>query len=411
MQNISVKPNFNMNDIQNKNILMPNFNYNYNFNLGQMKPIDDPTKIDLYNNSLMIFDQLQNAYPNNSLSASEIYNTYNYSLKNLRENSKNLKLEDITKRTHFYFYLYNLINKKKCQKLDNEEYKCSFINTNMPFQPNNKKIQININNNLFNRAMMNNGIYAYNNKNGLLNNSMSTSSGSNMNNNFIFSFENNNNKNQFLEKKRNLDNTSSNENSILNNNNMNQSGTKKKKKKKNKNKNKNKNKKNAGKNGKNVVQEKQQEIICNNNNNNNAQDKNIKKKKESPMIQIENNDLKNKKLKQINRPNTNFNNNNETIEELSNTNSFEENIEEKKEIKLFQKDLKDYLKRTMSDTRKIEFFKNIVPESLNFMKNLFNKGNNNIQMNRDYPIYRNNLMEISLMIEHGGKIKIKSQLK
>ena len=408
MQNISVKPNFNMNDIQNKNILMPNFNYNYNFNLGQMKPIDDPTKIDLYNNSLMIFDHLQNAYPNNSLSASEIYNTYNYSLKNLRENSKNLKLEDITKRTHFYFYLYNLINKKKCQKLDNEEYKCSFINTNMPFQPNNKKIQININNNLFNRAMMNNGIYAYNNKNGLLNNSMSTSSGSNMNNNFIFSFENNNNKNQFLEKKRNLDNTSSNENSILNNNNMNQSGTKKKKKK---NKNKNKNKKNAGKNGKNVVQEKQQEIICNNNNNNNAQDKNIKKKKESPMIQIENNDLKNKKLKQINRPNTNFNNNNETIEELSNTNSFEENIEEKKEIKLFQKDLKDYLKRTMSDTRKIEFFKNIVPESLNFMKNLFNKGNNNIQMNRDYPIYRNNLMEISLMIEHGGKIKIKSQLK
>ena len=408
MQNISVKPNFNMNDIQNKNILMPNFNYNYNFNLGQMKPIDDPTKIDLYNNSLMIFDQLQNAYPNNSLSASEIYNTYNYSLKNLRENSKNLKLEDITKRTHFYFYLYNLINKKKCQKLDNEEYKCSFINTNMPFQPNNKKIQININNNLFNRAMMNNGIYAYNNKNGLLNNSMSTSSGSNTNNNFIFSFENNINKNQFLEKKRNLDNTSSNENSILNNNNMNQSGTKKKKKK---NKNKNKNKKNAGKNGKNVVQEKQQEIICNNNNNNNAQDKNIKKKKESPMIQIENNDLKNKKLKQINRPNTNFNNNNETIEELSNTNSFEENIEEKKEIKLFQKDLKDYLKRTMSDTRKIEFFKNIVPESLNFMKNLFNKGNNNIQMNRDYPIYRNNLMEISLMIEHGGKIKIKSQLK
>ena len=408
MQNISVKPNFNMNDIQNKNILMPNFNYNYNFNLGQMKPIDDPTKIDLYNNSLMIFDQLQNAYPNNSLGASEIYNTYNYSLKNLRENSKNLKLEDITKRTHFYFYLYNLINKKKCQKLDNEEYKCSFINTNMPFQPNNKKIQININNNLFNRAMMNNGIYAYNNKNGLLNNSMSTSSGSNTNNNFIFSFENNNNKNQFLEKKRILDNTSSNENSILNNNNMNQSGTKKKKKK---NKNKNKNKKNAGKNGKNVVQEKQQEIICNNNNNNNAQDKNIKKKKESPMIQIENNDLKNKKLKQINRPNTNFNNNNETIEELSNTNSFEENIEEKKEIKLFQKDLKDYLKRTMSDTRKIEFFKNIVPESLNFMKNLFNKGNNNIQMNRDYPIYRNNLMEISLMIEHGGKIKIKSQLK
>ena len=237
MQNISVKPNFNMNEIQNKNILMPNFNYNYNFNLGQLKPKDDPSEIDLYNNSLMIFNRLQNIYSNNTISAKEICNTYNYSLEDLKKKSEDLKLEDISKRAQFYFYLYNLINKKKCEKISNEEYKCIFKNTDMPFQPNNKKIQININNNLLNGALMNNGLYSFNNKNNnLFNNSMSTSAGSNINNNFLFSFDNNNkDKNQFLNNKRclaqnnsNFGNTPQCNNNM--NNNINQSSNKKKKK-------------------------------------------------------------------------------------------------------------------------------------------------------------------------------------
>ena len=103
MQNISVKPNFNMNDIQNKNILMPNFNYNYNFNLGQMKPIDDPTKIDLYNNSLMIFNRLQNIYSNNTISAKEICNTYNYSLEDLKKKIGRFKIRRYIKACSILF--------------------------------------------------------------------------------------------------------------------------------------------------------------------------------------------------------------------------------------------------------------------------------------------------------------------
>ena len=421
MQNISVKPNFNMNEIQNKNILMPNFNYNYNFNLGQLKPIDDPSKIDLYNNSLMIFDKLQNTYSNNTISANDIYNTYNYSLKNLKNNSEDLKLEDISKRAHFYFYLYNLINKKKCQKISDEEYKCNFLNTNIPFQPNNKKIQININNNLFNGTLMNNGLYTYNNNNNLLNNSMSTTSASNMTNNFLFSFDNNKDKNQFLNKKRNLvqnnlniGNTPQCNNNMNNNNNnnMNQPSNKKKKKKnrnKNRNKNKNKNKNNNVNKQKNEdSQVNHKDIInnnnTNNNNNNSNQDKinNLKKKKESPMIQLEKDDSKNKKLKQINKP-KNINSTNNNINN-NNHNSLVNN-KEQKELQLFEKDLKDYLKRTMSDIRKNTFFKNILPQSVKFMKNLFNK-DSDVQINQMYPIYRNTIAEISLKIEPGGRIKI-----
>ena len=421
MQNISVKPNFNMNEIQNKNILMPNFNYNYNFNLGQLKPKDDPSEIDLYNNSLMIFNRLQNIYSNNTISAKEICNTYNYSLEDLKKKSEDLKLEDISKRAQFYFYLYNLINKKKCEKISNEEYKCIFKNTDMPFQPNNKKIQININNNLLNGALMNNGLYSFNNKNNLFNNSMSTSAGSNINNNFLFSFDNNNkDKNQFLNNKRYLTQNNSNfgntpqSNNNMNNNNMNQSSNKKKKKK-NRNKNRNKNKNKNNNKQQNGGSQDNKDIINNSTNNNNninnntIQEKinNLKKKKESPMIQIEKDDLKIKKLKQINKPK----NNNSTNNSSNNNSNSLVDIKGKQELQFFEKDLKDYLKRTMSDIRKNAFFKNILHESINFMKNLFNK-DSNVQIDQKYPIYRNNIAEISLMIESGGRIKIcKNQLK
>ena len=439
MQNISVKPNFNMNEIQNKNILMPNFNYNYNFNLGQLKPKDDPSEIDLYNNSLMIFNRLQNIYSNNTISAKEICNTYNYSLEDLKKKSEDLKLEDISKRAQFYFYLYNLINKKKCEKISNEEYKCIFKNTDMPFQPNNKKIQININNplfnlnnlnsfykqtqqnnNLLNGALMNNGLYSFNNKNNLFNNSMSTSAGSNINNNFLFSFDNNNkDKNQFLNNKRclaqnnsNFGNTPQCNNNM--NNNINQSSNKKKKKK-NRNKNRNKNKNKNNNKQQNGGSQDNKDIINNSTNNNNninnntIQEKinNLKKKKESPMIQIEKDDLKIKKLKQINKPK----NNNSTNNSSNNNSNSLVDIKGKQELQFFEKDLKDYLKRTMSDIRKNAFFKNILHESINFMKNLFNK-DSNVQIDQKYPIYRNNIAEISLMIESGGRIKIcKNQLK
>ena len=291
----------------------------------------------------------------------------------------------------------------------------------MPFQPNNKKIQININNNLLNGALMNNGLYSFNNKNNLFNNSMSTSAGSNINNNFLFSFDNNNkDKNQFLNNKRCLAQNNSNFgntpqcNNNMNNNNMNQS-TNKKKKKKNRNKNRNKNKNKNNNKQQNGGSQDNKDIINNSTNNNNninnntIQEKinNLKKKKESPMIQIEKDDLKIKKLKQINKPK----NNNSTNNSSNNNSNSLVDIKGKQELQFFEKDLKDYLKRTMSDIRKNAFFKNILHESINFMKNLFNK-DSNVQIDQKYPIYRNNIAEISLMIESGGRIKIcKNQLK
>ena len=394
MQNFGLKPDFNMNDIQNKNILMPNFNYNYNFNLGQMKPLDQ-NKIDLYNTSLTLIDQLQNSYPNNSVTANEIYNIYNMSLQNLKESAKNNKLDDISKKAQFYYHLYNIINQKKCQYLEKEEYKCSFSNTNLPNQPNNKKIQININNNLFNGAILNNGFYTYANKNGLLNNNYNYNNticgslGHQFNKNICTLDDNDKDnestkskklnikeKNEFVGKKRNLDNKTVKE----------EPNNKQKKRENNLANNEKKNKPN-NKNKK--------------NNNNLVKDKN--KKKVSPMITIQKDGLKstNKQKKNMKKNNKNLKGKEEA--KFSWSNESEKREEEK--FMNFHKDLKDYLRRTISETRQNVFFSNVLPESLDIIKNLHKK-DINFQVNKLYPVYRNNKLELSLIIEPGGKIRI-----
>lgn len=75
----------------------------------------------------------------------------------------------------------------------------------------------------------------------------------------------------------------------------------------------------------------------------------------------------------------------------------------------FEKDLKDYLRRIISAKRQKKFFKNVLPESLEIVKKLFNK-NNNISPNIVLPIYKNDFLELSLIIEKGGKIKRKLSL-
>ena len=435
MKDIVLKPNFNMNDIQNKNILMPNFNYNYNFNLGQMKPINDQKIIDLYNNSKTIFDKLQNIYPNSSMNSNEIYGIYNYSLKKLKESSKENKLEDISKRAHFYFDLYNLINKKKIQHLSGYEYKCSFVNAYLPTQPNNKKIQININNNLFNGAIINNGYYPFNNQNGLLNNNMSNSmnsmnsmAGPNLCNNIIYTIDddfkindetmNTGDNNIFLGNKRNLEKSDLEDDTNFSSKDLNK--TKKKKKKKRKKKNKNNN--NFNSTNQILNQNKIPNQILNQNNN---QDKNQNhsinkqnKKKESPMLQIEKSELKKKKFKSINMPKNNLTNNkiheniiqkNNSVNDKRNNNQIrlrklEEENKLNEEFINFEKDLKDYLRKTISENRKVIFFNNILSDSRDVMENLFDS-KYNIQMNKLYPIYRDNKVELSLFVEPGGKIK------
>ena len=366
-----------MNEIQNKNILMPNFNYNYNFNLGQMKQID-PNKIDLYNTSLTLFDTIKNSTPNSTLNAKEVYSIYNMTLKGIKETCKNNKLEDISKKAQFYFTLYNIINQKKCQHLEKSEYKCSFINTNIPMLPNNKKIQININNNLFNGAILNPGMFSFNNKNGFLTNNYNNmflggfAPKFNNNNCYLFDDEkdnedtkskksNNMDKNEFIGKKRNIDN-----NAIDEENEVNSKDLKKPNKRNNKENN---------------------------------------KKKESSVLTNKQKEIKNKNINSNN--NNGFNNKN--YNNISNQNETQftwptDSEKEEEDFVNFERDLKDYLRRTISETRKNTFFGNILPESLTFVRSLFQKGSN-VQINKFYPIYRNNKIELSLIIEPGGKIR------
>ena len=70
----------------------------------------------------------------------------------------------------------------------------------------------------------------------------------------------------------------------------------------------------------------------------------------------------------------------------------------------FEKDLRDYLRRIISIKRQNKFFKNVLPESLEIVKKLFVK-NNNITPGIVLPIYKNDYLELSLVIENGGIIK------
>lgn len=396
MQNISFNPNFNMNDIQNKNILMPNFNYNYNFNLGQMKPIDQ-NKIDLYNSSLSIFDKLKNSTNNSTFNANEVYNIYNMSLINLKESCKTNKIQDISKKAQFYFNLYNLINKKKCEQIDKNEYKCSFINTTFPNQPNNKKIQININNPLFslnnnssiyrqnpcNNKLFNGGIlpgmYSFNNKNGftnnIYNNPFSGGQGIRFNNSNLY---------------------------IIDDNDINNEGTKSKKHDK-KDKDEFLGKKRNADN--NIISDDEQDFSSKELNNKNEKTKNNENNLNKKDISL-NKDKKDFKLNKNHNKENKFNNKTKNIQTKKEANFTWPIDSEKEEEELisFQKDLKDYLRKTISDKREIIFFNNILPESLNFVRNLFEK-DNNIKINKLYPIYRNSKVELSLIIEPGGKIK------
>ena len=93
-------------------------------------------------------------------------------------------------------------------------------------------------------------------------------------------------------------------------------------------------------------------------------------------------------------------NNNESRKEI---NLFE-GKEEEKEFREFEKDLKDYLRRTISEERKYIFFANIILESIHVILNLFKK-NNKLQINKVYPLYINKKVELSLIIGNEGKIK------
>jgi hypothetical protein len=119
-------------------------------------------------------------------------------------------------------------------------------------------------------------------------------------------------------------------------------------------------------------------------------------------------------INETNNTNTN-NNSNSNSEHKLEDNKFTESKPSEKILKMkmkdeefinFEKDLKDYLRRTISNKRQKIFFNNILPESLEIMQKLFVR-DNNVSTNIDFPIYRNDYLEVTLSIQQGGKIKKK----
>ena len=146
--------------------------------------------------------------------------------------------------------------------------------------------------------------------------------------------------------------------------------------------------------------------IESNNNKNNSKENNISKTNNS----LSNDLLKKIKAKSVTKvmikkeKDNSFNNsiNNENVNNNNQTET--NNDEEDEELKEFEKDLRDYLRRTISEERKYIFFGNIIPESLHVILNLFKK-NYKIIADKQFPLYRNKKVEISLYVEKGGKIK------
>ena len=100
------------------------------------------------------------------------------------------------------------------------------------------------------------------------------------------------------------------------------------------------------------------------------------------------------------RNNENINNN---IQNWKENKSIGED-EKDEELITFEKDLKDFLRRTISEERKYVFFANIIPESLHVLLNLFNK-TNKFKKSQLYPIFKGKKFQLSLYIEQGGKIR------
>ena len=73
------------------------------------------------------------------------------------------------------------------------------------------------------------------------------------------------------------------------------------------------------------------------------------------------------------------------------------------DYKNFKKNLSDYLERIIGENRKKVFFSKLLPESVEIMKGLLSK-KNNIIPGTLIPIYRNDYLELSLIIKNRGKI-------
>ena len=84
---------------------------------------------------------MKEIYPINTINATEIFRTYNYSLKELYTKSETMKIEDLTKKAHFYYDLFNLFNYKNETHLYRDRFKFWLTSTKFPLELAYKKVE------------------------------------------------------------------------------------------------------------------------------------------------------------------------------------------------------------------------------------------------------------------------------
>lgn len=397
--------------------------------------------------------------PTNMIKKTEILNTFNYLLFELK--SKTLNLNNLKKRAKFYYSIYYDINFKPNNKLSNmiknenyQKYKknkkyryCQeFSNINYKGEEksifkigyendnNNEKV---INNNLSNNLTPNNNNDNLNHINHI---SQNTKSGKH-NDNYNIKKQNNDDyyydsekSNEIIIDTINLGSSSSSQ--ISNKNNFNNYNNNKIVKNAYLNNNKNflltkKRKNNENKNDMDALNNN-----YNYNNSNEIHDNNIHKYNSSPNneinyashnrpsqiplqkndnlqsnINIHNNYNIERIKKEKNESENNNINYNESISPIINNSKYtvikpSKELLKKKlndiEFHNFLKEMKDYLLRIMDEKRKILFLDKVIPESREKIRNLFTSQYKIISPNTRIPIYRNDYLELSIIFKNNG---------
>ena len=211
---------------QKKNLIPQNPNYIHQntFNILNLDTIKPESQIDLYESSVSAFEKVQKYYPCNTINSTEIYRTYDYSLDDIKNKSKKMKISDIMKRLNFYMDIFHLFDFQNGTHIYKDRFLFYMKNMNFPLQPlDNDKEKI-----VHNRLILYNSNLKNKNKNKELfhmsldnknNDENNPNNSNNIENNVIIKKEkndningensnkndiNNNINNEFLGKKRNL---------------------------------------------------------------------------------------------------------------------------------------------------------------------------------------------------------------
>ena len=133
----NLKINLTNSKFQNKNIIPQNENYIHQntFNILNLDTIKPESQIDLYESSVSAFEKVQKYYPCNTINSTEIYRTYDYSLDDIKNKSKKMKISDIMKRLNFYMDIFHLFDFQNGTHIYKDRFLFYMKNMNFPLQP------------------------------------------------------------------------------------------------------------------------------------------------------------------------------------------------------------------------------------------------------------------------------------